>query len=110
MTVREFSDSPAFKVLTGKSRLDREIDGLYVCDLLSWVMSHAKKGNIWITVLTHLNVVAVASLTEVSCVIIPENITMEESILKKADEEGIIILSTGLSSYEICCRACERGI
>jgi hypothetical protein len=110
MKVREFSEKLGLKVLTGESGLDKEINGMYVCDLLSWVMSHAEKGNAWITVLTHLNVVAVALLTEVSCIIIPESIIIEEATIKKAQQESIVILSTDKTTYDICCEANDLGI
>lgn len=103
MKVRELVQALQFHVFTEESGLDREITGAYVCDLLSWVMSHAKKGDVWITVHTHLNIVAVALLTEVPCIIIPENIPVEEATIKKAGTEGIAILGSGLSAYDICC-------
>lgn len=107
MKVNEFVQKTGMKVLTGESGLDKVITGVYVCDLLSWVMSHAAKGNIWITVHTHLNTVAVALLTELSCIIVPEGIHVEEATLKKASEENIVILGTDMSAYEICCKAYE---
>ncbi|RCX08169.1 hypothetical protein DFR58_14510 [Anaerobacterium chartisolvens] len=105
MKVKEFAQSMGMKVLTGEDGGDKDITGIYACDLLSWVMSHACKGDGWITVHTHLNVAAVALLTEAACVIVPEGIAVEEATVKKAAEEGISILSSGLSSYEICYRA-----
>jgi serine kinase of HPr protein (carbohydrate metabolism regulator) len=110
MKVKEFAEKLDMKILTEESKLDRMISGVYVCDLLSWVMSHANKDNIWITIHTHLNIVAVALLTEVACIIVPENIEVEEATIKKANEEGINILSSNLSSYEICCKAYQLGI
>ena len=68
-------------------------------------MSHAAKGNAWVTVHTHLNVVAVAVLIELSCIIIPEDIPVEEATLAKAGQEGIAVLSSSMNAYEICWRA-----
>lgn len=87
--------------------LDKEVTGLYICDLLSWVMSHANKGDAWVTVQTHLNIVAVSILLEIPCIIVPEGIKVEEATIKKADEEGISILSTEMSGYEISWRVHE---
>jgi len=107
MRVREFAEKAGMKVLTGDSGLEKEISGVYVCDLLSWVMSHADKGNAWITVHTHLNTVAVALLAEISCIIVPEGIKAEEATISKAREEGIVVLSSESSAYEVCCKAHE---
>lgn len=105
MKVREFAKALEMKILTSREGEDKEIQGMYICDLLSWVMSRANKGDAWITVHTHLNIVAVAVLVEIPCIIVPENIDVEEATLKKASEEGITILSTGKNAYEIACEA-----
>ncbi|MCX7842604.1 MAG: AraC family transcriptional regulator [Clostridia bacterium] len=107
MKVAEFMQRTGLKAFTGDTGLEREITGIYVCDLLSWVMSHASKGDAWITVHTHLNIVAVALLAEVSCIIVPEGIKAEEATVKKAAEEGIVILGSEMSAYHICCKAYE---
>lgn len=110
MNVSEFASKINAVAVTGDTACDRQIKGMYCCDLLSWVMSHAEKGSAWITVHTHINIVAVALLTDVSCIIIPEGIEAEENTVKRAAEEGVAILSTPLSAYEVCCIAHECGI
>lgn len=107
MNVEKFARELNMRVLTGDKGLEREITGVYVCDLLSWVMSHANKGDAWITVQTHLNTVAVAVLLEIPCIIVPEGIKVEEATIKKASEENIVVLSSEMSAYEICWRAHE---
>lgn len=105
MKVSEFAELLQMKVITDGKGLEREISGVYICDLLSWVMSHANKGDAWITVHTHLNIVAVALLVELSCIVVPEDIQIEEATIKKANEEGIAILSTDKTSYELAVEA-----
>ena len=107
MNVREFVEKLGLKILTDENGMERNVAGIYSCDLMSWVMSHASKGDAWITVHTHLNVVAVALLTEVACVIIPEGITVDEATVNKANEEGIILLGTDMNAYEICWKGHE---
>lgn len=110
MQVKEIVEKLNFKLITEEGEISKEIKGLYCCDLLSWVMSHAKQGDAWITVQTHMNIVAVASLLELSCIIVPENIEVEEDTIEKANEENIPILVTDLSSYEIFCKMYELGL
>lgn len=81
--IRTIQEKINAKVLAGEQGLDKEISGVYICDLLSWVMSHAKKGNAWITVMSHANVIAVASLLDLGCIIIPEDIEMDKDALKR---------------------------
>lgn len=102
MTVKEFVQKTGYKVLAGGDSLHRQISSAYISDLLSWVMAHGKEGTVWVTVQTHLNVIAVACLQDFACVIIPENISVPEDTLKKADEEGMPVLTCETTGYGIC--------
>ena len=82
----------------------------YTCDLLSWVMAHGQEGMAWVTVQTHMNVIAVAVLSDMACVILPEDIQMEKESLAKAADEGMCVLRSPLSGYEICGRLHGAGI
>lgn len=105
MKVSEFAEKLKMSILTDGNGLSKEIRGMYICDLLSWTMAHAKKGDAWVTVHTHVNIVAVAVMADISCIIIPEEIEVEESTLKKAAQEGIEVLRTPKSAFEIACEA-----
>ena len=74
ITVKELKEKLDLKELTSTDNNDRSISDGCVCDLLSWVMAKGDEDMAWITVQTNLNVIAVASLHDFSCVIIPENI------------------------------------
>lgn len=76
--------------------------GGYTSDLLSCVMAGAKNGNLWVTLQAHMNIVAVAAMLEVSAVIITENAQPDEATISKANEQGVVLLSTPKASYEIC--------
>lgn len=102
MIVKNIMDELNLKLAAGASGLNKTVEGGYACDLLSWVMAHAKSRDIWITIQTHPNVVAVAALVDISCIIIPENAQIEDETIKKADENSIPILVSSLSSFEIC--------
>ncbi len=102
MTVQELAALIQARPLTEGVPLDREAKSGYVCDLLSWVMARGQAGMAWVTVQTHMNVVAVASLHEMACVILPDGIVMDEAPLEKAREEGIVVLSSPLSAYALC--------
>ena len=98
------------KNLTPALSTEREITSGYTCDLLSWVMSHGDAGMAWVTVQTHMNVVAVAVLSEMACIILPENIDMEEESLAKAIDEEMVVLSSPMSAFAICGLIAENGI
>ena len=96
--------------LTPEVAADRGITCGYSCDLLSWVMAHGDEGMAWVTVQTHMNVVAVAVLADMACIILPERIRMEAESLAKAREEGMTVLSSPLTAYEICGRLFAQGV
>ena len=106
MNVSTLAQSLGLKVLA-TGNMEREVACGYACDLLSWVMAHGQAGMAWITVQTHLNVIAVASLLDMAAVIIPEGIDLDASTLEKADEEGITVLSSELPAYDLICRMHE---
>ena len=100
MTVAQLAALIDARILN-QGNAEREVSGGIVCDLLSWVMANVQ---------THLNVLAVAALHDLSCVILPEGIKMEGASMEKAKEEGINILSSSLSAYEICGLMYANGI
>jgi hypothetical protein len=99
MTVKEIAEKAEFKILSMPDP-DREVEGVYIGDLLSWVMGRAEESNAWITIMSNINVVAVASLADVSCVILSEGVELTEDVLTAAKEKGINILSSSKPSYE----------
>jgi len=100
MNARNFAQKLNMKTVTA-GNLEKEIKDCYICDMLSYVMTKAKEGDAWITIQTNVNVVAVASLSECACVIIPEDIHIEETTIKKAEDQGINIFSSQLTAFEI---------
>ena len=110
MKVSELMDLIEARNLTEAVSTDKEILCGYVCDLLSWVMAHGEEGMAWVTVQTHLNVVAVAALAEMACVVLPEGIVMEPEVLEKANAEDMCVLASPLTAYEICGRLASRGV
>ena len=99
MTVYDLSKSGQFNVLC-MPEPEREINGAYVGDLLSWVMGRAQADNVWITIMSTINVIAVASLSDVSCVLLAEDVSLDDEILNTAKQKGINILSTPLAAFE----------
>ena len=87
-------------VKTCEEGLGKEVRGAYVSDLLSDVMGNSVEGEAWITLQTHLNIVAVAGLKNLAGIIIVGNRMVQDEILKKAESEQVTILTTPLSTFE----------
>lgn len=86
---------------------DRPIAGAYCGDLLSWVMAHAPADGAWLTIMSNVNVAAVAALTDVSCVILTERVRPDAPLLERARTQGINLLGTDLSTYACALRLGE---
>ena len=109
MYVSEFVTLSGGKVLTGEYE-DREILCGYTCDLLSHVMGKGQADMAWITVQAHMNVIAVAALLDFACVIIPESLPVDETIVAKAAQEDIIIVSCTQTAYELVKLLADGGV
>jgi predicted transcriptional regulator len=101
MKVTELVDKFGLKVFSGKAGLKNEISGGYVSDLLSDVMGFARENQVWITLQTHQNVMAIASLKDLAAVVLVKGLQPEPETLKHSEEEGIPLLGTDLETFEI---------
>ena len=110
MTVRELMDLIGARSLNDSAPLDAEITCGYTCDLLSWVLAHGKQGMAGCTVQTHVNVIAVAVLMEMACVILVEGVEAEPASLKKAQDEDMPVLATGKTAYEVSVLMGQAGV
>jgi predicted transcriptional regulator len=99
MKITEIVSALDLTVVSGINGLHREVTGGYVSDLLSDVIGNAREGNIWITLQTHQNVMAVASLKDLAAVIIVKGATPENETIKKSNEENIPVLSTSADTF-----------
>jgi predicted transcriptional regulator len=95
------------KILSGKEGVTKEVTGGYASDLLSDVMGSAREGNIWITLQTHQNVIAIASLKDLAAVIIVKGFTPEADTIEKSNLENIPVLSTDMDTFTIAGRLFE---
>lgn len=101
MIVKQLSEVLDLKVVAGEGGLYKDIKGVFVGDLLSIVMAHAKEADLWITVQGHINSVAVAVLVNIPAIILTQGIIPNEEMIQKANEENITILTTPKSSFDI---------
>lgn len=101
MTVRELAEKLQLNILTGEVGLCKEISGGYTSDLLSDVMGHSKEGQVWITLQTHRNILGIATLKDLSAIILVKGFMPDEDTIAVAVEEGVPLLSTRDQAFEI---------
>jgi predicted transcriptional regulator len=110
MKLRQIAETLALTVKAGERGMDAEVTGGYAADLLSCAMAGARTGDVWLTLQGHLNVVAIASLADLTGIIVTENKPVSMDTIAKADEEGIPILSTPLPTFVLAGKLWELGV
>lgn len=101
MTVLQLAEKIGAEIINMPSP-DRVAAGVYCGDLLSWVMGHANPDNVWVTIMTNKNVLAVAQLIDMSCVVICENAQLDNDFLQTAKDKQINIIRTNLDNFAAC--------
>ena len=99
MTTQELIQQIGLKAL---SKFEyRDVDGVFISDMLSDVMAGAKSGNLWLTVQTHKSIVPAANLVDVSAVVITGGKEVPEDTIELASKYDIAILSSNLQTFEL---------
>jgi serine kinase of HPr protein (carbohydrate metabolism regulator) len=93
MKLKEIIEKLQLRVLTAQNKLDEEVSGGYTSDLLSDVIANSRERNVWITLQTHQNIIAVAKLKDLAGIIIVNNRQPDEETLKKAEEEKVPLMT-----------------
>lgn len=101
-SVAEVGEKLGFDVAAGRAAMHRPVRGCYAGDLLSRVISRAVPDGAWITIMTNVNVAAVALLSGVSCVILAEDVLPDALLVEKCESEGIPLFRTPLDAYTLC--------
>lgn len=103
MTVTQLSEWQEIHTLSLQEG-ERQITGVYIGDLLSWVMGRAPADAAWITIMSNANVAAVATLADTACVILAEDVQPDEQLLTAARTRNINLFSSPLTAYQLALR------
>lgn len=98
------------RVFAGAARLDREVTGGYVSDLLSDVMAHSRAGDLWVTLQAHENAVAVAVLRDLAGILLVGGRSPDAETIARAEAEGIPIVGTPQRGFEVVARLLAAGV
>ena len=101
MTVKEMAKALDCKVMCMPDA-DREVTGGYAGDLLSWVMGRAKSGDAWVTIMSNVNIIAVATLADPACIILSEGVTVDDDVITKAQSVGVNVLGSCADTFSLC--------
>ena len=101
MELKTIVETLNLNVETTRGDLSRDVSGVYVSDLLSDVLAHAKEDDLWVTLQGHPNIIAVASMKDLSGIVLVNDRTPEDETLRKANDEEIPILTTEMPSFQL---------
>ncbi len=110
MVLSEIVAKLELDVRTGRAPLDREVTGGYASDLMSDVLANANEGDLWVTLQTHQNTVAVASMKGLAGIVLVNGRGPEEETLARAQEEGIPLMVSPLPAFELVGRLYGLGL
>lgn len=110
MKLQKVVEELSLSVQAAGDKLNTEVTGGYASDLLSCVMAKARKGNVWVTLQSHLNIVAVATLLQLAGIIVTEGMSPDKATLDKATEEGIPVLTTPATTFTVVGQLAALGI
>ena len=109
MTVEQLIEAASLHPIAIPSP-ERDLGGAYVGDLLSWVMGRAREDDAWITIMSNSNIIAVATLADVSCIILAEGVEPDTGVAETAMARGVNLLSSSESAYEIAKKLSQLGL
>ncbi len=109
-TIREVAEELGLTVMAGKEGLGQVVTGAQVSDLLSYVMAQGRAGDLWVTIQTHPNIIAVAALARLAGIVVAAGFDPGEETLDRADEENTPVLVGEESAFRIAGRLYELGV
>ena len=110
MKLSEIAEKLELEVRAGDSALTNEVRGGYASDLISDVLAHGQEGDLWVTLQTHQNTVAVASMKALAAVVLVNGREPEPDTLQKAREENMPLLVSALPAFELIGRLYNLGL
>lgn len=110
MNVKQIANKLGFTHVAGEKSILKDVTGVFCCDLLSFVIGRAPSCCIWLTVIGNSNSIAVASLADISCILLCEGVDMDEDGLAKAKEHDIAVYKCNEPIYETAIKLSELSL
>jgi predicted transcriptional regulator len=99
MKLHEIVNKVALHNYTATELLDVDVHDVYISDLLSDVMGNAKQNQLWITLQSHKNVIAVAALKDIAGVVFINGVCPSDDLIELANQKGIALLGTTETAF-----------
>lgn len=110
MKIKEIQRIIEGEVLAGSENLDYEVDFGYGCDLMSDVLAFVKKNVVLLTGLIHPQVIRTCEMLDIKVIVIVRGKIPSEELIRLAEENDIILLTTKHSLYTSCSLLYNGGL
>ena len=87
-----------------------EIKHGYTSDMLSDVIANAGRDYVWVTMQTHINIIAVAALKDLAAIVLVRGHAPEPATIEVAKTKGVCVLGTNLSAFDITGQLYASGL
>jgi hypothetical protein len=110
MKLKELAENLHLELKTQSIPVEGEVKTGYASDLLSDVLANSIEGDLWVTRQTHLNIVAIAVMRDLSAILLVNGVEPDPDTLQKAVEKRVPIFRTPLPTFEVVGRLYRLGI
>jgi len=108
MELQEIIEKVGLKKLTNVE--ERDVEGVFISDMLSDVMTNANSGNLWLTIQTHKNTVSAANLVNLAAIVVTHGKEVPQETIDLANRFYVIILGSDFSTYELVSKLVGIGL
>jgi predicted HAD superfamily phosphohydrolase YqeG len=110
MTIEQIISILDCKILNLDVTTDVRVDSVYATDLMSDVLANCKKGSLLLTILSNLQSVRAAEMTEVQVVCYVSGRQPKPEALAHGQRKNMTILTTDYSMYRACSLLHDAGL
>ncbi len=108
MTVAELKEKLSLKL--ANELYDKDVESVFISDMVSDVMAGAKPGALWVTTQSHKNVVAAANLVDIAAVVVTRGKPVPADTIEMATRAELTIFTTDLETYDFIVKLHGAGV
>jgi predicted transcriptional regulator len=107
MKISELAEKTGLKAI-GQYK-DRDVENVYISDMVSDIITAAKPNSVLITLQTHKSLIAAANLVAVAMIIIVKGRTPQADVIELATKAGIGLFTTDLDTWALAKKLARLG-
>ena len=93
-----------------ENNLEKEVNSVFGCDLMSDVLAYVKDQAVLLTGLVNPQVIRTAVMMDMVCIVFVRSKTPTAEMVKLAEESGLVVMSTNMTMYTACGKLYSNGL